>query len=106
MATIITFAPPQAPVRTPVRRRGYHLAHQCEDASGKVHRQKLPLGSIRGVTHLDAMCIHCGAHFMWVEDHHLPPEAGEELAISPQPEPDPAASTGETKPTARGDAKI
>lgn len=80
MPTIITFTPLQPPVRTTVERRGCLLSHRCEDVAGVTHRQKLPLGSIRGIIHLDALCVHCGAHFVWVEDHHLSSVSTHELA--------------------------
>ena len=73
MPTIITFTPLQAPTRTPVKGNGRVLAHRCEDVGGQHHQQRLPLGSVRGVLYLDALCLHCGAHFVWVEDE--PPEA-------------------------------
>ena len=68
MPTIITFTPLQAPTRTPVKGNGRVLAHRCEDVGGQHHQQRLPLGSVRGVLYLDALCLHCGAHFVWVED--------------------------------------
>jgi len=81
MATIITFTPLQATVRTEVRRRGCYLSHRCEDPNGGEHQQKMPLGSVRGITHLDALCAHCGAHFVWVEDHHDPQGVRPEVPI-------------------------
>lgn len=68
MPTIVTFTPLQAPARTPVRGRGRLLAHRCQDFMGRTHQQRLPLGSVRGIMYLDALCLHCGAHFVWVED--------------------------------------
>jgi hypothetical protein len=68
VATIITFTPLQAPTRTPVKGRGRLLSHRCEDVSGRRHQQRLPLGSVRGILYLDALCLHCGAHFVWVDD--------------------------------------
>lgn len=68
MPTIITFTPLQAPGRTLVKGRGRLLAHRCEDVVGQRHQQRLPLGSVRGVLYLDALCLHCGTHFVWVED--------------------------------------
>jgi len=76
MPVIITFTPLQSPVRTVVRSQGCVLAHRCEDITGVPHRQKLPLGSVRGVTHLDALCLHCGAHYVWVDEHDDRPERG------------------------------
>lgn len=68
MPTIITFTPLQAPARTVVRGRGRLLEHRCEDFVGHRHHQRLPLGSVRGIMHLDALCLHCGAHFVWVDE--------------------------------------
>lgn len=68
MPTIVTFTPLQPPVRLAVRSAGRLLSHRCEDVSGHRHSQRLPLGSIRGVTYLDALCLHCGAHFVWIDD--------------------------------------
>ncbi len=68
MPVIITFTPPQGTVRTLIRGQGCILPHRCESEGGKIHRQKLPLGSVRGIMHLDALCLYCGAHFVWVED--------------------------------------
>jgi hypothetical protein len=53
--------------------RGRSLIHECQDPQGNQHRQRLALGSVRGVFYLDAMCLHCGAHCVWVdEDAPLP----------------------------------
>lgn len=82
MATIVTFTPLQPPVRTPIRRRGCLLSHACEDVSGRTHQQKLPLGSVRGIIHLDALCAYCNAHFVWVEDRDLGTHA--EAQAAPQ----------------------
>ncbi len=68
MATIMTFTPLRPPVRTRVNGAGRLLSHACEDGSGGRHRQRLPLGSVRGAVYLDALCLHCGAHFVWVDD--------------------------------------
>jgi len=68
VATIVTLTPLQPPTRTTVKGRGRWFAHRCEDASGHKQRQRLPLGSVRGTTYLDALCLHCGAHFIWVDD--------------------------------------
>lgn len=68
MPTIITFTPLAAPTRTRVSGRGRLLAHRCEDGRGHKHQQRLPLGSVRGIMRLDALCLHCGAHFVWVEE--------------------------------------
>ena len=83
MPVIITFTPLQGPVRTLVRGQGCVLSHHCEDIAGISHRQKLPLGSVRGVTHLDALCLHCGAHFVWVEEVDDRPETA---AAAPEAE--------------------
>lgn len=74
MPTIITFTPLRAPTRTPVKGQGRLFAHRCEDITGHPHQQRLPLGSVRGILYLDALCLHCGAHFVWVDD-----DAGESV---------------------------
>ena len=68
MATIITFTPLQSPRRTHVTSGGRLLLHVCDDVNGRRHRQRLPLGSVRGVSYLDALCLNCGAHMVWVDD--------------------------------------
>jgi hypothetical protein len=68
MATIITFTPLQPPRRMSVGAKGRLLLHICEDGNGRKHRQRLPLGSVRGVSYLDALCLHCGAHMVWVDE--------------------------------------
>lgn len=68
MATIVTFTPLQPPKRTVVSGTGRALVHECRDPNGHGHRQRLSLGSVRGIFYLDAMCLHCGAHFIWVDD--------------------------------------
>jgi len=68
MPTIVTFTPLKPPQRTTVSDRGRLLMHECHDGHGTVHRQRLALGSVRGVFYLDAMCLHCGAHLVWVDD--------------------------------------
>jgi len=65
---IVTFTPLQPPTRIPVSGRGRLFAHRCEDSSGHRHQQRLPLGSVRGIVYLDALCLHCGAHFVWTDD--------------------------------------
>jgi len=72
--TIVTFTPLQPPTRTSVRSSGRLLSHRCEDVGGHKHSQRLPLGSVRGVMYLDALCLYCGAHFVWVDDE--PPDDG------------------------------
>lgn len=71
MATIVKFTPLASPERTRVEQRGRSFLHECADASGKSHRQRLPLGSVRGIFYLDAICLHCGAHYLWVDDDNL-----------------------------------
>jgi len=66
--TIVTFSPLKPPQRTPVTGRGRALVHECRDDHGHAHRQRLALGSVRGIFYLDAMCLHCGAHCIWVDD--------------------------------------
>ena len=78
MATIITFTPLQPPTRVPVDGAGKLLSHRCQDVGGHAHQQRLPLGSVRGVMYLDALCLHCGAHFVWVDDVKLAGEDGSE----------------------------
>ena len=73
MPTIVAFTPLQPPQRTPVTGTGRALVHECKDANGQRHRQRLPLGSVRGILYLDALCLHCGAHFVWVEDEPAEP---------------------------------
>lgn len=68
MPTIVTLTPLAPPQRTPVAAEGRSVWHECADAHGHKHRQRLALGSVRGIFYLDAICLHCGAHFMWVED--------------------------------------
>jgi len=72
--TIVTFTPLQPPTRTTVHTEGRLLAHRCEDVGGHKHSQRLPLGSIRGVMYLDALCLYCGAHFVWVEEEPTEPD--------------------------------
>lgn len=48
--------------------KGRLLPHVCEDVNGRKHRQRLPLGSVRGISYLDALCLHCGAHMVWVDE--------------------------------------
>lgn len=77
MATVLTFTPLQAPRRSRVTGKGRMTHHTCEDANGTRHRQRLPLGSVNGIMYVDALCLHCGAHFVWVDDDTpLPPESG------------------------------
>lgn len=68
MPTIVTFTPLKPPERTAVAGGGRSVVHECHDGAGDTHRQRLSLGSVRGIFYLDAVCLHCGAHFMWVED--------------------------------------
>jgi hypothetical protein len=66
--TIVTFTPLQPPQRRQVPGSGSLTLHECRDAGGQKHRQRLPLGSVRGIFYLDALCLHCGAHLVWVDD--------------------------------------
>jgi len=75
VATIITFTPLKPPQRTAVSGRGRSLMHECHDGHGGAHRQRLALGSVRGIFYLDAMCLHCGAHFVWVDQEATVGEA-------------------------------
>ncbi|GIW43218.1 MAG: hypothetical protein KatS3mg077_0500 [Candidatus Binatia bacterium] len=68
MATIITYTPLGSPKRERVNARGRVLLHRCEDVQGNPHRQRFPLGSVRDVFYLDALCLLCGTHFVWVEE--------------------------------------
>ncbi len=42
--------------------------HECHDRSGTKHRQRIALGSVRGIFYLDAICTQCSAHMIWVEE--------------------------------------
>ena len=68
MPIIITLTPLQPPMRTPVTGRGRLHPHHCKDITGHAHRQRLPLGSVHGILYLDAFCLHCGAHLVWVDE--------------------------------------
>jgi hypothetical protein len=68
MPTIVSYTPLRPPASTTVRGRGKVMGHRCVDVSGQKHLQRLPLGSVRGVVYLDALCLHCGTHFVWVEE--------------------------------------
>ncbi|MFN8640577.1 MAG: hypothetical protein U0802_02525 [Candidatus Binatia bacterium] len=68
MPTIVTFTPLKPPERTLVTGSGRSMTHECRDGSGATHRQRIALGSVRGIFYLDGVCLHCGAHFIWVED--------------------------------------
>lgn len=72
MPTIITFTPLAPPRRVRVAGKGRMLNHVCNDTTGSRHRQRLPVGSVRGIMYVDALCLHCGAHFIWVEDDSNP----------------------------------
>ena len=74
MATIITYSPLQPPTLSAVTATGESVAHECQDSTGKRHRQHFPLGSMKGVFYLDALCGHCGAHLVWTEDEEAPSE--------------------------------
>lgn len=73
MPTIVTLAPLRAPTRTSVAGKGRLLVHKCQDGHGRDHKQRLPLGSVRGIVYLDALCLHCGVHYVWTEDESRPP---------------------------------
>ena len=68
MPVIVTFTPLQPPSRMTVEGHGRLLSHGWEDVQDRRHQQRLPLGSVRGGLHLNALCLHCGSHFVWVED--------------------------------------
>lgn len=68
MPTIVKFSPVDPPERKPTRGPGRSMPHECTDANGHKHRQRLALGSVRGIFYLDAICLHCGAHFIWDDD--------------------------------------
>ena len=87
--TIVTFTPLQPPQRKPVTGKGRSMSHTCRDAHGRAHRQRLALGSVRGVFYLDALCLHCGAHFVWVEDEASPAHDDGRESNDTQPEPEP-----------------
>ena len=44
------------------------VLHECTDRHGVAHRQRMALGSVRGVYYLDAICNRCGAHLIWVDE--------------------------------------
>jgi hypothetical protein len=73
MPTIVTYTPLQPPTHLTVRGPGKLCPHRCVDVTGQKHSQRLPLGSVRGVMYLDALCLHCGTHFVWVEDEEIKP---------------------------------
>jgi hypothetical protein len=82
MAVIVTFTPLQPPTRTHVKGQGRLLPHRCDDVTGRQHQQRLPLGSVKGILYLDALCLHCGAHFVWVdEDIPEPPDGTHEQSV-------------------------
>lgn len=68
MPTIVTLSPLQPPQRTRVRGGGRLFLHRCDDDGGHEHQQRLPLGSVRGIVYLDALCLHCGTHFVWTDE--------------------------------------
>ena len=68
MPTIITYSPLHPPVSTRTEGRGKSVVHECRDSSGHNHRTTFSLGSVRGIFYLDALCPHCGAHLVWVDD--------------------------------------
>ncbi|MCX8073635.1 MAG: hypothetical protein N3C12_14490 [Candidatus Binatia bacterium] len=68
MPVIITYKPLDDPKREPVKGAGRLVTHRCHDVHGTLHTQRFPLGSVGGVTYLDALCLLCGAHLVWVEE--------------------------------------
>lgn len=68
MPTILTMAPTQPAQRTPAKGVGSMVLHECTDTGGVRHRQRMALGSVRGVYYLDAICNRCGAHLIWVDE--------------------------------------
>jgi len=74
LPTIITFSPLHPPTRTSVKGKGKSLVHECNDSTGHARRQVLSLGSVKGIFYLDALCPHCGAHLVWVDDGEAEPE--------------------------------
>ncbi len=78
MPTIITYTPLGSPRRDRVKGPGRVVTHRCQGVDGVPHRQRFPLGSVRGVLYLDALCLHCGAHLVWVDDADFGPVAGPE----------------------------
>jgi len=68
LPTIITVPVAQPAQRTSVKGVGRMVKHECTDSDGKTHRQRLALGSVRGVFYLDSICTHCSAHLIWVEE--------------------------------------
>ena len=78
MPTIFTYTPLQPPSSATVRGKGKICSHQCVDVTGQKHLQRLPLGSVRGVVYLDALCLHCGTHFVWADEVDGAGSAGHE----------------------------
>ncbi|GBD27988.1 hypothetical protein HRbin30_03346 [bacterium HR30] len=76
MPIIVTYTPLGAPKRERVKGSGRIVTHRCQDVHGVTHRQRFPLGSVRGVTYLDALCLHCGAHLVWVDEPDPQPNRG------------------------------
>jgi hypothetical protein len=66
--TIVTFTPLAPPQRATVSGPGRSIVHECTASDGQRHRQRFPLGSVRGIHYLDALCLHCGTHFVWVDE--------------------------------------
>jgi len=73
---IVTYSPVEAPQRLPITGTGRRIDHECKDSNGTRHRQRLALGSVGGIFYLDALCLHCGSHFVWVDDHDAEMLAG------------------------------
>lgn len=84
MPTVVTFTPLRAPEHLEVDGHGRMFNHSCEDAAGLRHRQRLPLGSVRGIMYVDALCLHCGAHFIWIDSDEPSAQAPLLPAETPQ----------------------
>ncbi len=63
------------------------VSHECTDNTGEDHRQRLALGSVRGVFYLDAICLHCGAHLIWVDEDAPDLEEFERARSKTSPKP-------------------
>lgn len=72
MPTILVFTPMGNPSRQKVRGRGRIVTHKCQDVHQQNHVQRFPLGSVRGIVYLDALCLNCGAHLVWTEEDPSP----------------------------------
>jgi hypothetical protein len=72
--SILTFTLLGNPTREPVRGKGRIVTHRCQDVHGQTHVQRFPLGSVRGIVYLDALCLHCGTHLVWTEEEDPVPD--------------------------------